>query len=393
MFLEYKYQIEVNWNDGSKLTPIPIEHIRSAMNYFDYDKLNMPILYLTVNTGKQLIDKIVLGKQNSTFMINIRKVSSNDNSLVEDYIKDEFLYFLVDDINYTDVTEYTPNDNKDRDDVFRRITFGCIKLDTVNKNKKLFNGVYRGVTNMGLVLWATEQLDNLIIEPMLSSNYDELIVPPIDTLAKLLNYLNERSAFYTTDYRYFLDYDKSYIMSSSGIGIPTRDDPINDIIISVCDPSQPSAYIQGVSKDDQAKAYVVPVNANESRMYIDTVIEKSFNSLYGITGDGNTKELQLNLSNNKNSVVRNKYLRVPYENLGILDIIKNKMEIGNKFLTISKANMDCSILTMNKRYSIRNYDKYSDIDGDYIIASKKEVFVKEADDFINNVIVTSRSAK
>lgn len=391
MFLEYKYEIEVSWNFGGTLTPIPIEHIRSLIIDSDFDNKHMPILYLTINTGKKLLDKIILNKNDSTLMIDVKKFAVKDNRFVEDYIKDEFLYFLPDDINYTDNFEYT-EEQAQRDDVFRQTIIGCIKMDTINRNKKLFNKVFLGASNMDVALYALKDIGDLVIEPMLSNRYDELKIPPIDTISKLLDYLNYRESFYTTPFRFFIDFKCAYLMSSSTSGIPIKGDNINDVFIRVCDPNNSEAYFEGMSKDAESNMYIIPVDAKNTNVYEDNMTEKSFNKLYGITGSGAKKEVNININVSKNSTEKTKIIRVPYENMGLLDIIKNTVEGGSNVLTISKSNIDCSVITMNKHYTIKNYEKYQKIDGDFIISRKKEIFVKEGEYFISECVLNFRSS-
>ena len=42
---------------------------------------------------------------------------------------------------------------------------------------------------------------------------EQLIIPPLETVSKALEYLNRMSAFYDTKFRYFLDYDTGYLLS------------------------------------------------------------------------------------------------------------------------------------------------------------------------------------
>ena len=78
--------------------------------------------------------------------------------------------------------------------------------------------------------------------------------------------------------------------------------------------------------------------------------------------------------------------------MGFLYIIKNSIEGGSTNVSISKSNIDCSILTMNKRNTIKNYEKHSDMDGDFILSRKKEIFAKEGEYFRSECVLNFRSS-
>ena len=55
-------------------------------------------------------------------------------------------------------------------------------------------------------------------------------------------------------------------------------------------------------------------------------------------------------------------------------------------MTISKTEIDGTILTPNKQYQIRNYEANRQYDGKYILSFKKEVLLRQDDNYISSVM-------
>ena len=390
--MEYKYQIEMLLNMGGSTKPIKIEQISGMFIDSAYDDNFMPIIMVQLSAGKQIIDEIIEGKVNNTIILTVRKFEVKENTFVEDYIKDEFLYYIMDDVSYTKKTEYRDQETKEMDDVLKKVKIGMLSLKISNKNKLMFNNVYTDVSNQCMALIATEKVGELVFEPMNDYHYDELLVPPIDNINDMLDYLNNRNTFYDTYYRFFMDFDRSYLLSSSGEGVETNDEPNNTVNINIYDPSEPAAYLEGVKKDDKKKCYIIPIDANYSRMYTNNAAEKHFNMLHGISSSGQVKDITVSINKANVSEDRRKNVRIPYENFGVLDNIRNSIEGESHILTVTKSNMDSSIITLNKHYVLNHY-RYPSLNGDFILSRKVETFQRQGEYFVSECMMTFRSSK
>lgn len=389
--LEYKYQIELAMNDGKSKTPIKIEQISGMFIDRAYDDNFMPIVIVQLSAGKQIIDKVIMGKVNNTMLLTVRKFAVKDNAFVEDYIKDEFVYYIMDDVSYTHNEEYT-KDTKDMDDVLRKVKIGMLSLKVSNKNKLIMNNVYKNVTNQCMALIATQKVGELVFEEMNDYTYEELLVPPIDNINDILEYLNSRNTFYDTYFRYFMDFDRTYLLSTSGEGVETYDEPNNTVYINVLDPASKAALIEGMCIDDKNKSYIIPIDANYSKMYTNNSAEKHFNVLHGITSSGKTKDVEASINKSSVSEDRKKTVRVPYENFGVLENMKNGIEGQSHILTVSKSNLDSSIITLNKHYIVNHY-KYTNLSGNFILSRKVESFQRQGEYFVSECLITFRSSK
>lgn len=394
MIVEYKYQIELKLNTGKEIIPIPIEQISGMIIDRSYDDSSMPIIIMQLALGKQLLDKIILNKVDASMILIVKKFAVKDNTFVEDYINEEFYYDTYSDINYTSNIEYRDQEAKDMDDVLKSVNIGMISLKSSNTNKQTFNNVYRNVSNRCMALIATENVGELVFEDTMNDYvYEELLVPPIATINDMLTYLNSRNTFYNSNFRYFMDFDRTYLLSSDGIGVETFDEPNNTVYINIIEPDKKGAYVQGMTIDYDKKAYIMSVDANYSKMYTNNTAEKNFNILHGITSSGKTKDVDVSINKSKISSNRKVNIRVPYENFGILENIRHSIESEAHALTIAKSNIDSSIITLNKHYIINNVDKYRSLNGDFILSKKVETYQRQGQYFVSECLMTFRSSK
>ena len=94
--------------------------------------------------------------------------------------------------------------------------------------------VAKNVTMYDIVKYNTSHINNLIIEPFSYNDiFDQFILPPHDSLNKTLQFLNNQRVFYSTPYRYYKDFDYTYIVSSAGNLTERQGDPYGSIIISI----------------------------------------------------------------------------------------------------------------------------------------------------------------
>ena len=188
-----------------------------------------------------------------------------------------------------------------------------------------------------------------------------------------------------------MDFDRTYLMSSSGKGVPTKDEPINNVYININDPSTKTAYLEGMQIDEQKKSYIIPIDAMYTKMYTNNTSEKHFNILHGISSNGSVKNVEVGVNKSKVSVDRLRNVRVPYNNFGVLDNMKNAIEGESHMLTISKSSIDTSIITLNKHYVVNNVEAYRHLNGDFLLAKKVESYQRNGDYFTSECLLTFRS--
>ena len=121
----YRYRASGYYMLGQEKYNIDYTNIRSIVIDHDYDKNNMPLVYLILNISTKLIDTIIKNIERGVFILNIQKCIENSDmpDLWKDYISDTFIYFAAEDINKTDSRDYE-NANEGREDIYKELIFG-----------------------------------------------------------------------------------------------------------------------------------------------------------------------------------------------------------------------------------------------------------------------------
>lgn len=387
----YRYSVIMNFiTDSNEEITIPAPCISYIVVDYDYETLNMPIIFVVMNVESNLYNKIVVNsdKDTSKIMLNITKYDTNSsNTMNTDYIKAMFTYFVPNNPNYT--KDLDINDDINAGGAYKRMTIGLMKMDLVDYNKKIINGIFKNTSMVSLVHKCTSHMP-MVIEPFTyDSNIANIIVPPIDTLSGVIEFLNEYQSFYDKGYRYFMDFDRTYLLSTSGNSIDAHDGSYSNISFDIQSTIMDAAQQSGVVKDDDNSTYVIYADGLSTDVKLNNVTEKIANHITGVTTEGEVVERDLNI-NNTGKEVKNIFRRIPNDNKNIMDVMKNELENTAVVLSIQKTDLDSSIITPNKSYTISNFQDYSSFNGNFILANKKEVFKQSDGDFASYMVVGLR---
>lgn len=217
--------------------------------------------------------------ENSVINLTVYKfIKNNDNNGIKTlYIQEQFAYFMGKDYNTNKSMDYSYINNN-RTDVQANITIGLLKVDHINRNKKKFGGVFKNTSLTNAVYYCCGDLP-LLMEPI---KYDktigQLIMPPIASVSKAVGFLNNNfSAFYDSPYRFFMDFDTTYLISSDGKPVPRKGDKINSIVINIRKITKESSYIQGMITDNKTKIYEIDIGQNDAYVIENNATEKAVN--------------------------------------------------------------------------------------------------------------------
>ena len=218
----------INGIDNSTID-IPMDNINSILIDKNYDELNQPVVILTVSIDKKILNTIIETQEDSLLSLQIYKYNENDpDDIGECVLGDLFIYMTDENISYTSELDYDKDhEENDRNDLFRQITLYLLKRDSVNNINQVINTVnhstYKGkneikITMTDLVMRVSTYLNPLLLEPLqYNTSYSQIIIPPVSTITEYLEYLNDNVyTFYDSGYRFFVDFDTTYILSKSG---------------------------------------------------------------------------------------------------------------------------------------------------------------------------------
>ena len=391
----YSYKVDAKFVLDGKEEPILSECITSIITNYDYDNNTIPIIYMGVRLETALYNKMVTNSERATITLNISKTKANSNySIYTDYIKDTFTYIMSTNPDYN-VSLEMQTDTKDKIGAnFREGYLSLIQQNTTDNNKKIMNNIIKN-SNMTSIIHKYTCHMKMVMEPLHNDKmFNFLIIKPIESISKLLKYLNEQSMFYRGGYRYFVDFDKTYLLSMEGNPVDAKDGLYSTVIINVSDPyKEEIAHQIGNVTDHANKAYIININANNTVTHIKKTEEKIFNKIIGIDSYGNTKELDLNIPRTEGSSDKIRLERVPYDNMEYTDYLKYSIENSVIMFSVTKTEIDTSLITPNKEFIVRNYPIFSEYNGRYVLSYKKETFVNLNDHFINSVIFGLRKIK
>ena len=389
----YKYKIEMYYvntiNNTTSL--IKNESLKSLIIDHNYDKNSMPIIYANIVLDRALIDNMILNIDKNYIILALYKYDElMDHVLDIECFRDTFTYFLPDDVNKNNDLDYNETTNEQNlGDTYKCISLGLLSIKHINNNKRCVEANLKNTSMAHIVKYCTSHFDNLLIEPFnYNDTFDQLIIPPQDSIRKTLEYLNNYRVFYKTPFRYYQDFSCTYIISSSGIAIPRKNDKYNSIIFDINELSSIYANDPGMELNKSREHYKVPVNYLDTNVYDNSISNKSKNAIKGITSTGNVIK-SLN-SNADYSTTKIKNIRLNNDNEHMMENIVSDFNSSNIYVNISKNNLDTDLFTINKRYSINHIERYMDFNGNYLLCRKREIYMRQDDTFIMNMILNMR---
>lgn len=281
---QYKYTIEMAFTVNDTIAYIKPENVKTFLVDHDYDGCNMPKIFTTLNLDKNLADSMILNADVGLINLTIFKFVANTETVNKEiYIREQFTYFTSKDINYNREIDYTNHeDNKNREDIYKEISIGMMCKKAIDFNKKSINENIVDSTMINIVDLCTKHIP-MVIEPFdYNETIKQLTIPPQDSVSKALKFLNNIAVFYSTPYRYYIDYNIGYLLSTSGKAVPKKDDKYNTIMIELHRSDAQEGNILGMEEDDQNKYYKIHMNAIDSYYGVDTSINKKFGNLSAI---------------------------------------------------------------------------------------------------------------
>lgn len=376
----YKYTASGYWVCGDEKYEIDFSNIKSIVTEYKYDELNMPLMYIIFNLSTKLIDKIIENNEKGVFIINIRKASETSGTDIwKDYINDTFLYFVAEDINKTDKRDYEGN-NEGREDIYKEITVGLLSQQLINNNKKTVNGIIKCNNMASAVYYVIGTNRRLVMEPFENNGpLKSIFLPPVNSVAKAIAYLNGLRTFYNTLYRYFMDYDVSYLVSSRGNKVSRKGEMINSVLIKLVNDYSSISKTQGIRISEDGQHYEIDVGAQNVELADYSTESKSYTKIRYTTTDGtNTTYTAKENIENRNYAAKTVNVRVPNDNKGL--ILNPDSSSSRIYLAIDKNDLDGSIFTINKEYTINCEDTHPNMgySGKYLLRSKREIYFKSS---------------
>lgn len=381
----YKGSIKVTFlYKGKTKIAINDDQIVYLMIESDYNNTHiLPIIYLSVSIDNDLYNKITEDSSASKFNINIKKKNVMSKSSVQQKVISENFNYVTssNSVNYTSIlnegAKKVSGNSKtaSNDQSYRTLMIGLVSIKQTNTLRKNFNGIYNNIDTSTLLAIALEGTETIVETPKHNTNYESYYVSPVTTRFQMINALFKRNPFYDTQFRYFMDFDRSYLLSKDGKAVQVAKGTPQNVIIDIKDITDTDAYKEGFTEANGS--YVVYINSSDVSIIENNSTEKVTTNIVAVdddtsgtlsTGiDGNTSED----SDTKVTYVRGNNAKV----------MRNDIESNNVLVQLIKRNIDTAIFTPNRSITIRNFVGNEKFNGNYVLLSKKEVYKLDAGEF------------
>lgn len=386
----YRYRIEMTYLNLVKNTSTRIknEFLKTMIIDHNYDVNCMPVIYAILKLDKALVDDMILNINNNLILVAVYKYNELDDLKQEiEVFRDRFTYFLPQDVNKNSPIDYTERTEEEHlGNTFREVNLGLMSINMINRNKKTLELNVSGNSIFDCVKYCTSDMNNLIIEPFdFNDKYDRIIMPAQESVNKALKFLNSFRVFYYTPFRYYQDFNFTYVISSSGKEVSRNDETYSSVVVNIKDINDTAANDIGIILNKTSGTYEVPVNYVNTNVYNNTIVNKSRNKLKGITSTGNSEKSLINTASYSKDKV--KTIRLNNDNENMIHNLEATENNSNVFVYFSKNNLDTDVFTINKRISIHHIDRYQEYNGDYLLSRKRECFLREDETFIMTTMI------
>ncbi len=376
----YKFRASGYYSLDGESHEITYENFRSIVIDRDYEKNNMPLVYIIFNLSSKLTDIVVKNIKKGVFIINIQKTIDNADTgeIWEDYINDTFVYFLQEDVNKVDERTYEYV-NEDREDLYSELTVGLLSQTLINNNKKVVNGILNCNDMASAVAYTLSGGTPIVMEPF---NYNKplkrIILPPCNSKSKCVKYLDGLRTFYNTPYRFFMDMDCIYLLSQSGKKVPRKGEQINSVHITLQDEYIAESKMQGMITETEKGYYGIDISGVDADAADYSGTEYTATKIQVMDRKGKGTKTDIADTSGANYTTKTVNLRASNDNIAALQNARNH---SYRFLSVTKTDIDCSVMTPNKEYVVDADKVYKDGDysGNYYVVRKRELFFKGGD--------------
>lgn len=399
----YSYRATLFFVDSedNSTTEIAQDNMRSILIDKNFEDLNQPVLMLSVSIDKKILNQIIETQEDSLMALTLYKVNENNPDYIGDKVlEDLFIYMTDEDISYTNELDYN-NDEHDRNDLFRNITFYLLKRDTVNNMNQIINTCNRGtrsivgnkihidpITMTDLLMRVADYFWPLLIEPLQHNpNFDQVVIPPVTKVSDYIEYLNDNLyTFYDSGYRFFVDYDSAYIVSESGNKVEHRNEDYSTVIIEIGELLSLEHGRQGLIVDDENSCYRIFLPVSYTKFTKNPFTKRIVTNVTSLTSSGEVSSKNILENITKNNTAKTKLFTTKSSNPNIASNIESGLQNRNITLDINKPDLDASLFTVNKEYIIRN-QVHPEYDGKYLIQNVKQVFLKQDNKFKMSTLI------
>ena len=364
------------------MTKIKNESVKSIIIDHNYDKNCMPIMYVNLSLDKSLIDHMIQNANTNLIAVVLYKYDELTNSKEKiECFRNKFTYFLNNSINKNDPIDYNKaTEEQYRGDTYMSISIGLLCVDHVNRNKRTIEFSVNNTSMSSMVSHVLSGFNPLIMNPLFKNDtLNKFVMQPKDSVNSALRFLNNYRVFYQTPYRFYQDWNCTYLLDSSGKSVKTPGERYSSVVVNIKEIPLNGRIDVGYLDNRNDGVYEVPVNYVDTDILDNTIINKSRNRIRGINnGSDISTGLKYNASYSTNKTINT---RINFDNNDIISNMKADSDNNTFFIFFTKEDIDTSIFTINKKITVNNIDRYNSHNGNYLLSRKRELYVRTDDTF------------
>lgn len=376
----YKYNVNASLIIGNESMDFNPNYIKYILIESQYEETYMPVIYMSLSANITMYNALITNEKNGKIFLNITRYNEySQNKLYKKYIYDQFSY-IVSGNNPNYIEDLSSSNNID--DTYSLITIALINMDIMNKIRTPLNGIFSDIDQNTLILKTLEGLDCVVCPPRYNPHYDTIMIPPLVSKQKILYYLCDQCPFYDTNYMFFVDFNRAYLLDFSGNYCDANDGQKSTVVIDINSVLDDKSYFDGMEERDNE--YYICANPAHTNIGLNKTTDKIVNQLVFIDDEGDIAKVDVNVNSADDSAVKQIFTRGEHAKMYM-----NMMNSSCTEIEVVKESLDGSVITPNKEYLIKN-SKEPTADGKYTLMYKKEIIKNNSGVFVESVALGLR---
>ena len=375
--LKFAKQISASVAEPEIIT-IDSNRISYIMFNNDYYSNNMPVVLLSMKVKVDLYKDIVNYQDKGCFLLSITGYNPlNKRAIHRPKLEKVFRYVTTTQNQPLEL----PIPDVDMDDSYRTLYLGLVDDLLTSEFRTPFNGIYHNVTMKDLISAAIVSINmgtnySTCLEPLeYDYTYKQILVPPCSNRLKFLEFLFDYDQFYATYFRFFMDFDKSYLLSQKGISVVDKNDSsYGSVVVDIRPINDANAFSSGYTIVGQS--YYIYLCQTDITMNINTSRDQIVNKV--IAYGSREEAVSYDISDEEGQRVT--FVRNGSGDDPSIDAV-NALQSATMTVEFIKKDIDDNIFQPNREIILKMYGDYEKYSGTYLLVYKRYIYSNIGDEF------------
>ena len=367
---QYKYTINdivISKKGTNEQLVIPATFIKSITIVNNYDQNIMPIIQVVASVTKDVYKALTIDEANLKALLVMYKSIVNSevparelvfNKTFEirneyDVQPEEFRTFLNEKEDENIIDSENPNALVDA-------SFYLLDIENINRYRKLGSlSVNTTMTNALAAAFASRGFNSVLMN-RINGEYSGNIVVPTGNLLATLSHLNKYYGIFDTNYIFFMDITKNYLLDKINLGKAVEENEPSRVSLFLEEDGSPEQTDVGCTKENEA--YVVNITEPPKVVKLDNYSELVDGSSI-LSVDANTLQVT-NINGGEGSLAKPVFV----QNQKITRQLQHISKEIKHALLVNLIDVDYDMIRPNLLYKVtahKSYESINPINGDY----------------------------